>query len=329
MKFDVIISNPPYQLSDGGGGGSAMPIYNKFVVQAKKLKPRYLSMIIPARWFSGGRGLDTFRNEMLTDKHICKLVDYPISTECFNGVEIKGGICYFLWERDNEGDCEITTIRNNESITFNRPLLEKDCDSFIRYNEAVSIYHKVTKRGEKSFSDLVSSQKPFGFRTYVLGDDKPGKDSIRIYANKHIGYVDRNSVASNNEWVDKYKVYISAAYGAGEDFPHQIVGKPILGSPGTCCSETYLFIGPFGTENEAQNVISYITTKFFRHMVLLQKSTQHTSKKVYSYVPMQDFSKSWTDEELYKKYGITDEEIAFIDSMIRPMDLSGGDMDAD
>lgn len=329
MKFDVIISNPPYQLSDGGGGGSALPIYNKFIEQAKKLSPHFITMIIPSRWFSGGRGLDNFRSEMLNDKHIRKLIDYPISTECFNGVEIKGGICYFLWDRDSEGDCEITTIRNNESIVSVRPLLEKNCECFIRYNESVSIYHKVARHGERSFSNLVSMQRPFGLRTYVLGDDKPNKNSVRIYANKHVGYIDRKSVTINSAWIDKYKIYISAAYGAGEDFPHQIIGKPILGEPGSCCSETYLLIGPFESKQEAENVITYITTKFFRHMVLLQKSTQHTSKKVYSYVPMQDFSKPWTDEELYKKYGLTDDEIAFIDSMIRPMNLNGGDTDAD
>lgn len=323
MQFDVIIGNPPYQLSDGSNGGGATPIYNKFIMQAKKLRPRFLSMIVPSRWFSGGRGLDSFRSEMLSDKHIRKLVDYPISSECFSGVEIKGGVCYFLWERDSEGECEIKTIRNENVTTSTRYLLEPGSDCFIRYNEAISIYHKVSQFKERSFSEIVSTQKPFGFRTFVLGDDKPGPDSVRIFANKHIGYVDRHSVLVNKNWLPQYKVYISAAYGAGEDFPHQILGKPIFGGPDTCCSETYLVIGPFDKEEYARNVISYISTKFFRHLVLLQKSTQHTSKKVYSYVPMQDFSKPWTDEELYAKYSLTDEEIAFIESMIKPMDLGG------
>ena len=320
MKFDVIIGNPPYQLSDGSGGGGAMPIYNKFIVQAKKLKPRYLSMIIPSRWFSGGRGLDDFRAEMLSDKHIRKLVDYPISTECFSGVEIKGGICYFLWERDSVGVCEIKTVRNGEVKVSVRNLLEPRAECFIRYDESVSIVHKVMRYKENPFSDFVSTQKPFGFRTYVLGDDKPSKDSVQIYANKNIGYVDRLAVSINKDWVSKYKIYISAAYGAGEDFPHQIIGKPILGGPNTCCSETYLVIGPFENRKVTENVMSYIKTKFFRHLVLLQKATQHTSKKVYSFVPMQDFSKPWTDEELYTKYKLTQEEIDFIESMIKPME---------
>ena len=302
-----------------------MPIYQLFIEQAKKLNPRFLSMIIPARWYSGGRGLDTFRSEMLSDKRIRKLIDYPISSECFNGVEIKGGVCYFLWDRDYNGVCEVTTIKNGESTCSFRPLLEKNSDVFIRWNESVSIYHKVQKMKEPSFSSLVSSQRPFGFRTYVIGTDKPGKHPIRIYANRHVGYVEKEEVSVNSDWLSKYKVYISAAYGAGEDYPHQILGEPILGKPNTCCSETYLVIGPFNTQKEAENVISYIKTKFFRHMVLLQKATQHTSRKVYQFVPMQNFSKSWTDEELYAKYGISNNEISFIDSMIRPMDSEGGE----
>lgn len=320
MKFDVIISNPPYQMSDGGLGGSATPIYDKFVIQAKKLQPHYLLMVIPSRWFSGGRGLDSFRDSMLSDFRIKNLVDYPVPTDCFSGVEIKGGVCYFLWDREYKGKCSITTIRQTQQNTMSRYLLQEGCDTFIRYNEAIDIFEKVRKYNEKSFSELVSTQKPFGFRTFVTGSDKKANTSVLLYANKRIGYVEPNEILANKDWVNKYKIFISAAYGAGEDFPHQILGKPILGRPNTCCTETYLVIGCFDDEITTQNVISYIKTKFFRFMVLLHKNTQHTSKKVYQYVPVQDFSKSWTDEELYTKYNLSQEEINFIETMIKPME---------
>lgn len=325
MKFDVIIGNPPYQMSDGGDTedrqrGGAIPLYHKFIQQAKKLTPRYLTMIVPSRWFAGGRGLDEFRDEMLHDDRIRTIVDYPISSECFPGVEIKGGVCYFLWDRDSHGVCEIKTTRNNDISIMQRPLLEKGCDTFIRYNEAIPILRKVQIYNEPTMDTQVSSQKPFGFRTFVNGKPTPFNGAVKLYANKSVGYVSRNEIAQNQSWVDMYKVYITMAYGAGEDFPHQIINKPFIGEPNSCCTETYVVIGPYDSEMTAKNVLSYINTRFFRFMVLLKKNTQHASAKVYSFVPMQDFSKPWTDEELYAKYGLTDEEIAFIESMIRPME---------
>lgn len=325
MKFDVIIGNPPYQMSDGGDTedrqrGGAIPLYHKFIQQAKKLTPRYLTMIVPSRWFAGGRGLDEFRDEMLHDDRIRTIVDYPISSECFPGVEIKGGVCYFLWDRDSHGVCEIKTTRNNDISIMQRPLLEKGCDTFIRYNEAIPILRKVQIYNEPTMHTQVSSQKPFGFRTFVKGKPAPFNGAVKLYANKTVGYVSRDEIMQNLSWVDKYKVYITRAYGAGEDFPHQILNKPFLGEPNTCCTETYMVIGPYENEMRANNVLSYINTRFFRFMVLLKKNTQDAPARVYSFVPMQDFSKPWTDEELYAKYGLTEEEIAFIESMIRPME---------
>ncbi|MGN0845355.1 MAG: Eco57I restriction-modification methylase domain-containing protein [Kiritimatiellia bacterium] len=322
MKFDVIIGNPPYQLGDGSDGAGAMPIYQKFVRQALALKPSYLTMVIPARWYSGGRGgdLGRFRSEMIKDQRISELHDFADSTDCFSGVQIKGGVCYFLWDATHSGTCTIVTHNHNNVLKqCPRLMTTEGCDVFIRYEEGVSILNKVRSNQNGTFDVLVSAQRPFGLRTYVLGKDKSFPNSIQLYQNGGIGYIRRQEVLQNIEWIPKYKIFVSAAYGAGDDFPHQIIGKPLLGNPGSCCTETYLVVGPFKTKHESECALSYMKTRFFRFMVMLQKTTQHAAASVYSLVPLQDFSKPWTDEELYKKYGLSAEEIAFIESMIRPM----------
>ena len=321
MKFDVIIGNPPYQLDDGGAQASASPIYQIFVKQALKLNPRYLSMIIPARWYGGGKGLDDFRKDMLENKNIRILHDFLNASDCFPGVEIKGGCCYFLWNRDQSGVCRVFT-HTGDNVIEQKPrfLKEKESDVFIRYEIGVNILHKIKKLKEKTVDSIVSSQKPFGLRTFVKGNKQPFKDCITLYQNGGIGYIDKSQIERGEELLDKHKVFISRAYNAGDNYPHQIIGKPIYGAPNTCCTETYVVIGPFKNESESMSFISYISTLFFRFMVFLSKVSQMAPAKVYQFVPLQDFSHPWTDEMLYEKYGLTDDEIAFIESMIRPMD---------
>ena len=322
MQFDVIIGNPPYQLSTGGSKSQAIPIYQKFVEKAKKLSPRFVIMIIPDRWVAGGFGLNEFRAAMLNDKKIRKFTDFIIASDCFPGVDIPGGVCYFLWDRDHIGDCDVTICHNDTSTTARRPLIEEDCDVFIKYNEAVDIIRKVKIKKERNIVSLISSQRPFGLPTNFVGQNVPvNKLQILVYGrNQEKTYLDYDIVIPNQNLANKYKVFLPAAYGERTDTNLFVIGKPFLGKPNEICTETYVAIGPFENENEAKNFIEYAKTKFFRFLVLLHKPTQHLLKATYSFVPMQDFSKPLTDAELYAKYELSEEEINFIESMIRPME---------
>lgn len=324
MKFDVIIGNPPYQLEIGiEKDNYSIPLYHKFVEQAKKLCPKYLTMIIPSRWFAGGRGLDDFRKDMLSDNRLKVIVDYPDATECFtNGIDLSGGVCYFLWDKDYHGNCRVSSIQNGkEKSTMFRPLLENNCDTFIRFNEAVPILHKIQSFKEKSFSQYVSPQTPFGIiSSFSKYQDVPFQGSVELLCVKGKKYIDKAYVTKNKQWIGSYKIYISKSYGERGAYPYRFLAKPMIGYPESCCTQTYLMLGPFNDEKECKNVISYIHTRFFRFCVMLKKNTQDAMRNVYSLVPLQDFSHPWTDKMLYQKYGLTDEEIAFVESMIRPMD---------
>ena len=328
MKFDVIIGNPPYQLDDGGGmGSSAIPIYQKFVIQAQKLNPRYLTMIIPSRWFTGGRGLDDFRDHMLNDKRISILHDYINASECFPGVEIKGGVCYFLWEKDRSGMCKVYTHSGENVNESNRYLLEKGSSIFIRNIEVINIIHKVQLKKETSFSTIVSANDPFGYDIRVANsykrikpkyDLKPSSNSVKFYYNgwrkEGIGYIPISTVKKNSDWISKPKLLIPKAWGNGDPATDWL--NPIIADDNSVCTETYLVVGPFKTDEEAANAVTYIQTKFFHLLVSAVKITQNTMQKAYTFVPLQDFSHPWTDKMLYDNYGLDKHERDFIESMI-------------
>ncbi|QPB41590.1 Eco57I restriction-modification methylase domain-containing protein [Rodentibacter haemolyticus] len=322
MQFDVIIGNPPYQLNVGIENKSfAIPIYHKFIQQAKKLKPNYLIMIVPSRWFAGGRGLDEFRDEMLNDKRIKEIHDFPNAADCFPGVEVKGGVNYFLWEKDYQGDCLISTYDKGVLTSkMIRPLREEGVNVFIRDNEGIDIFRKIRAVKEKSFSDLISVQTPFGLLSSFKEYSKMKfNGAIKIYGNQYVGYITKDRVVKNQQWIDKHKIFFPKAIGSGNTKTDRI--NAIYSEPNSVCTQTYLVIGPFEDKSICENVISYVNTKFFHFILGLKKNTQDAMRGVYEFVPIQDFSKSWSDEELYQKYGLTQNEIEFIEKMVRPMEI--------
>jgi site-specific DNA-methyltransferase (adenine-specific) len=328
MKFDVIIGNPPYQLGSDGGTRD-VPIYNKFIDQAKKLNPKYLCMIIPSRWMASGLGLSEFRKSMLEDKRIRKLVDYPVANEVFAGVEIKGGVCYFLWERDYEGICEVTNVRGYEIFgPFERNLGEFDV--FVRDGRAVKILKKILAIKEPSIIENLSVDKEFGW-TSNFTDFRPKEKAGDLplhYINKgkrNIGWIDRKEVNKSNHLIDKWKLLVpKAGSDGGKKIPDSVLGKPLLAQSPSVCTQSFLFFYA-DSKSEIESIEHYYRTRFFRFLVSLRKITQDATRSTYIWVPKQKWDTIWTDKKLYKKYGLTNTEIAFIESMIRPMDVTQTD----
>lgn len=319
MKFDVIIGNPPYQLNDDGFGASATPIYQLFVEQAFRMKPRYVSMIIPSRWFAGGKGLNSFREKMLESKNFRSLVDYLDASEVFNGVTIKGGVCYFLWDKNYDGKCLIKTINNGVESEALERYLGDEGDIFIRHNSALPILEKIREFSLDNMETMVSNQRPFGLRTNFKDfESKSFKNSIKLYTNDGVKYIKKSQVLTNIDWVNKWKVITPMAAGTGE-YPNIILGTPIVSEPDSCCTETYLVVGTFDNQVEAENCALYLSTKFARFMVALRKNTQHVTSARFRFVPKLDFTKKYTDEILYDKFGITKDEVDFINTIVREM----------
>lgn len=329
VKFGVVIGNPPYQVSDGGARASAKPIYHEYINLSKVLSSSYVSIISPSRWFTGGKGLDLFRSKMIEENKFRTLIDFSDSKECFSGVEVKGGVNYFLWDINYNGECNVKNIYKNNNTSLKRFLKLEDIDIFIRYNTLYTIFKKVHKKENCTFDILVSSRKPFDLDTSTKIDDSKSKNSLKIYGKSKIGYIDEKKIKKNNELINKQKIFITYAYGAGEGFPHQIINKPIIAPLGSVCTETYLSIGPFESEEEVNNAYKYIKTKFFRALVLIAKNSQHATSKTYRFVPMQNFTEksdiNWgkssdeIDKQLFEKYKLSDEEKKYIKEIIKDM----------
>lgn len=324
MQFDVIIGNPPYQLSDGGFGTSAAPIYQHFVERAFDLDPRFAVFVTPSRWFAGGKGLDGFRERLLSDRHMRYIVDYPKLYDAFPGVKIRGGISYFLWDRSHNGPCTIQTMSDGKPVGEAVARYLDAHDVLVRRNEAVPILDKVKAKAEPTLADRVSSRKPFGLATNFRGasSGKRMKQPVKLYANQREDWIERKDLPLNADWVDEWKVLMTRVQGTSAAVETKFLSRPIVAGPGTACTETYLVAGHFGSERESNLYASYLRTRFVRFLVSLRKSTQDAARGVYSFVPDLCLDREWTDAKLYARYGLTGDEIAFIESQVAEHDDS-------
>lgn len=322
MKFDVIIGNPPYQMSDGGNAASAKPIYHLFVEQALKIKPQYISFIIPARWYAGGKGLNSFRENMLNSTNISHLVDFPNGKDCFPGTSIGGGVCYFLHDRKYDGECNVTNVFGNERNTSIRSLSKFPL--FIRNNLSVSIVEGMGEHLLSSLSEIVSSRNPFGYPTKHRGVEARFPGALTLHSSQGISYVTRSSLGKIDSAVDAYKVIISrvTTEHAGEpskDGKFKVLSTVKVLEPKEVCTDSYLSLGNFETKAEADNLLRYLKTKIARFLLLQAITSINLSSEKFIFVPLLDFSKTWTDDELAKKFGLTEEQIKHIDSTMKEM----------
>lgn len=329
MQFDVVIGNPPYQMKGGAGGTSDASIYHLFVEQAMRLSPRYLSMVIPSRWMAGGRGMDDFRKSILAGAHLRELQDFPAASDVFPGVEIKAGVCYFLWDREYSGECAVTTIRGEEVIGPTSRQLD-EYDIFVRDGRAISILHKVLRTDETPINSILSRDTAFGFASNFDDFDKGGKGGVALYyirrMKRDVGHIRRDLITKSVTLIDKWKVLVPEAYNGGDGLPHQILGKPIIAPPPSVCTQSYLVFS-VPTDTAAKSLQSYYATRFFRFLVSQRKITQHALNSTYAWVPVQSWDRTWTDAELYEKYGITKDEQSYIHSQVKAMNLDDTDND--
>ena len=328
MKFNAVVGNPPYQLS--GHGQKPLPIYQNFIDLARTLKPKCISIVSPSRWFAAN-DLKEFRDSIIKENKLDIIHDFADARLCFPNVEIKGGISYFRWNDDSNQYCNFF-IHNDKGVTQTmRNLSTENTEILIRDGYMIKILEKVQSKNEAKFNSLISSNDPFGFdmreehsskRVKVPYYNTPKENSAIFYYNgwrkKGVGYVDREIINKNTEWVDKVKILIPKAWGTGDTTKDWL--KPFIVEKNTCCTETYLVVGPFDNLEIAENVVSYMGTKFFHFMVAIMKLTQNAMQGVYCNVPIQDFSHQWTDEDLYEKYGLDLFEREYIESLIKPMD---------
>lgn len=331
MKFDAIVGNPPYQEMDGGGKGySAKPVYNYFVDEAKAVEPHYISMITPSRWFSGGKGLDSFRAEMLQDKHLRKIVDYADNEALFSNVSIVGGVNYFLWDSSYNGDCEVTSIRGENSVTLNRDLSEYDI--FIRNNNALQLIRRMEASTDRKMDAVVYPRNVFGISSDLRGQDsKDSEHQLALFSSQKsnsmaMSYVSGDEVQKQHELIGKYKVIMGKVVprggevGVDPSVGYRVTSTLQVLSPGSVFTDSYLLLATFDHREEAIHFAEYMCLKFPRFLLHETYSSMNISKQNFRFVPFLDYSKEWTDNELFKRYGCSDEEISMIESIIRPME---------